>query len=166
MKNLDPAQAKKEFETSVRRFTQLMSDPGGLTTTILKGHLLIEEQLRDIIEAAVQDHRYVEKARLSFIQRLNIARAIAGHFNNSVVWEATVQLNAIRNRLAHKAEASLAPDLLSEFFSICESDTKFDAATQVESPEAKLNLCLIQIWTIFDALHDVVRVCRLHSPLP
>jgi hypothetical protein len=158
--------ATEEFEAGRLRFSRLLSASSDTLIIVLKGHLLIEEQLQAIIEAAVTSPRIVREARLTFSQRLKLAQAIAGHFSNTVVWEAAEALNSARNKWAHVAEPATSVILLQRFFQLCDNEPRFEAARSHSEEIVRLYEYISHIWIILDALHDVVRICREKMPLP
>jgi len=80
--------------------------PGAdLGMVLLKGHLLIEEQLQSFIDSIVANPKHLIEARLTFYQRLAIAKALHtdhDRFGYGWVWEAVQSLNVLRNQLVHK----------------------------------------------------------------
>ena len=87
------------------------------TLIVLKGHLLIEEQLISILESSLRYPKALDETRLTFAQRLSLVKALKYRDKNSWVWEAIAQLNAIRNDLAHKLEPARLNEKMEEFFS-------------------------------------------------
>jgi hypothetical protein len=69
---ITPELAREEFESGIRRFEKLLLDRTDSLLIVLKGHLLIEEQLQKIIEAAVRNPKLIRDARLTFSQRLKL----------------------------------------------------------------------------------------------
>ena len=68
---------------------------------VLKGHLVIEERITAAIEKFVWHPEYVERARLTFAHKMQLARAISMDQSESTMWELIDKLNAVRNKLAH-----------------------------------------------------------------
>ncbi len=70
---------------------------------LLKGHLLVEEQLNHLIEFKAETPRVLNKARFSFLQKVHLVEAL--YFNEltfpSWLSSAASQLNKCRNLLAH-----------------------------------------------------------------
>lgn len=80
--------------------------PGGTDhkLTVLKGHLICEEQLFFAITSAVKEPKYIEKANLRFSQLLEVAKAHYFVQKHSWAWGALHKLNSIRNSLSHHLE--------------------------------------------------------------
>ena len=159
-------QALADHEAGLKRFDRLIPLTSDVLTVILKGHLLIEEQLQSIIEAAVHSPELIREARLTFYQRLMLARSIMGHFNQSVAWDAMESLNAIRNRLVHQAEPAATEELLAPFLKLCDGEQRFASARQLPPGLPRVRSYIATIWVTVDTLHDVVRVIREKMPLP
>ena len=73
---------------------------------LLKGHLLIEEQLQALVEALVKDSRPLGDARLTFHQWLCMGKALAPGGSGDDLWKFVERLNKTRNKLAHNAEVA------------------------------------------------------------
>ncbi|QQX81574.1 hypothetical protein JK628_06855 [Shewanella sp. KX20019] len=75
--------------------------------TLLKGHLLIEEFLSDLIKVKLSDYNplglKVEK-RMMFNQKLNLCWALTRKELPDSIWIALKKLNSIRNDMAHEVE--------------------------------------------------------------
>jgi len=69
---------------------------------ILKGHLLVEDILREYCASEVKFPAELEKAKLTFTQVAQLVRAIQKYPPPQWVWGAIFKLNALRNKLAHK----------------------------------------------------------------
>jgi hypothetical protein len=83
---------------------------GDLTALVLKGHLLIEVQLRSVISAYVAFPEAVlaKDANFSFRALARIARAVSFRVGDEWVWECVTAINELRNELAHKLEPDVA----------------------------------------------------------
>jgi hypothetical protein len=96
-------------QSDVERFQEKIGlRPGAdIQMILLKAHLLIEEGLQSFIDGAVRDATLLTKARFTFAQRLILAEALHSDpncFRYGWVWEATRDLNALRNQMAHNLE--------------------------------------------------------------
>ena len=89
------------------RFRRLM--PGNdLTLIILKGHLLVEEQMDKFIEASLGDAgEAFSTLKLSFSRKLEFARQLHRPKEPfASVWNEVKELNDLRNKIAHNPEIS------------------------------------------------------------
>ncbi len=90
---------------TLRRLIEHLPQGDDLTLIVLKGHLLIEERLLDLVRAKLEaDDPALKEARLRFSQLLPLARAASGRDQYPWFWEALEKLNALRNDLAHHLE--------------------------------------------------------------
>jgi hypothetical protein len=81
---------------------------------ILKGHLLIEEQLNTLVENLARDPKSIRKARLRFGQLARVAQGLTYEKNTTWLWSAIDELNTLRNRLAHRTEPGDIKDLATK----------------------------------------------------
>ncbi len=79
---------------------------------LLKGHLLIEEQLNSLIECYLEKPENIEKVRLTFAQKVRLLACMDAHFAGEKVF---LDLNKIRNKLAHNADFQTVHDDLREW---------------------------------------------------
>jgi hypothetical protein len=73
---------------------------------VLRGHLLIEERLTRITERFVFHAEHMEAARLSFAQRVSVARSMSLSEHESETWDLILAINALRNDFAHGLTSS------------------------------------------------------------
>lgn len=161
-----PHEHLAEFEAGVERFDRLIPKNADELTVVLKGHLLVEEQLRMIIRSLVANPQYIDKARLTFVNALFLARAVAGHFNNGLCWVAAEKLNALRNQLAHQAEPSTTKELFAPFFDVCESESAWFNIHDMPRDTFKLRNYIAYMWITFDVLKSVVQISVQTVPSP
>lgn len=97
-----------------------------LTLIVLKGHLLVEEQINGLIGDNVIDERPLAKARLSFAQRIALVRALVPRSRiSSLKLDAAEKLNSLRNELAHNLSSEKTEKKVIRFLEIIEdSDVK------------------------------------------
>lgn len=86
------------------RISRLLPRGHDPTLVLLKGHLLIEEQLIAYIATYCRKPKLLEDVRLTFAQKLRLARSLSGDLTDQFC--PLDKLNAIRNRMAHHAEIS------------------------------------------------------------
>ena len=94
---------------STRFLKNITAEPGDPTFSILKAHLLIEDLIRTFLENKAKNPASIKKAKLSFAQALQVARAFCEDVSQDHwIWKAMTDLNRLRNDLAH----NLDPDEL------------------------------------------------------
>jgi len=95
-----------------------MRKTSDLTLIILKGHLLIEEQLNDFFDRCAMYPRVLDDARLSFAQKLRVVRAFCAVPNDSIGWLLADKLNKLRNKISHHVEVPDLAALVDAFVAI------------------------------------------------
>ena len=118
------------------RMLRLMPMTDDLTLIILKGHLLIEEQLNDFFDRCAMYPRILDGARLSFAQKLRVVRAFCVSPNDSVSWLLADELNRLRNKISHKVEVLDLDALVDAFVAI----PKFSIIPGLSEPTRALRL--------------------------
>jgi len=67
----------------------------------LKAHLKIESLLDDIIDMFVFNSEFIFKARLTFSQKIKLARSISLDNSKDAIWDIIILINKIRNDAVH-----------------------------------------------------------------
>lgn len=120
-----------------------------LDLIILKGHLLIEEQLRHIIDERVKNPKALRKADLDCHECICLVEAFFPTDFEPWLWPALRKLNKIRNNIAHKVEWPGVNDSLREFvrsFPVGSLDLLSDDQTRFE----------FTLWSLFEAVSALV----------
>lgn len=94
-----------ELTKVIERFQAEMAHVDEVVHVLLKGHLLIEEALTRILEQHVFHREHLSEARLSFNQRMFLARSLCLRKNNNGEWELIAAINSLRNELAHQLKS-------------------------------------------------------------
>jgi hypothetical protein len=90
------------LEKYFERFMEHMHQVDDVAVTILKGHLLIEEIIDNILEMIFFHAEELPGARLTFIQKVALARAYALRKNKDQEWNLVLAINELRNGTAHE----------------------------------------------------------------
>jgi hypothetical protein len=117
MKDL-PLSSKNAFERHVKHF------PSGsdLELQVLKGHLLIENILRELVDTGLRSPEAIRGARLTFHQVACLARGLTQHAEiEPWNWTVVGKLNSVRNELAHQLEQSQLIAKVAELISFAKS---------------------------------------------
>jgi hypothetical protein len=101
--NVDDMTTEGEM-ASLLRFLKLFPKTRELEITILKGHLLIEENLRELIDMKLPSPQALEDARLTTHQVICLAEAFFGPQADRWFWDILHRLNKLRNDIAHKVQ--------------------------------------------------------------
>jgi hypothetical protein len=97
-----------------RVFKHLLPQIDETAVVILKGHLIVEELLFDLLARRVfQDRAALSAAGLSFAKKLQLCRAWAPQPQIATFWELLVAINVLRNDLAHALDTPRRKQALS-----------------------------------------------------
>lgn len=99
------------------RFRERFWENNPYALSLLKGHLLVEEVLEEIIVSGCNDPSAVYEARLNFYSKTKIAQAIAGI--SSPAWHCSEKLNSARNELAHGRDAKVLEEKIDALIRAC-----------------------------------------------
>ena len=100
------------------RIHKYMPRSQDLTLITLKGHLLVEELLDDIIESHCNNKSILKSIEIGFFVKLKLAAALSGRDDLSHGWSMCERLNALRNSLVHKLDHPIAKKRLDEFLDL------------------------------------------------
>ena len=137
---------EQELEDDAQRFVRLMPE-GDLTLVVLKGHLLIEEQLYVLLERRVAAPNKLRGLRLRFPQLVELAQALYGGDDLERIGRVCFALNTLRNDLAHRLESA---ELQAKIMGL-ERTFEDACGTQVTSgpTDARLTRILGFLWLYF-----------------
>lgn len=100
----------------LERVARHLLDTDDITLIALKGHLLIEELLDEIIWAYCKAPETLQDVEIRFPAKIKLVLALTGTHELSRVWGLCEKLNSLRNSLAHKIEHPSAQKKLYAFF--------------------------------------------------
>jgi hypothetical protein len=75
-----------------------------ITLIVLKGHLLIEEEMFLLVRSCAVRPKALNEIRLTFHQLAGLAEALSKRRDTDWIWQAIRRLNTLRNALAHQLE--------------------------------------------------------------
>ena len=108
-----------DMNATFERFREHLPVGGHLTLMILKGHLLVEEQVIILIENRIAKFRSLKDADLTTHQKICLAEAlIEEHCPNGEdawLWPAIKKLNMLRNDIAHNLAKAGVEDRVVDF---------------------------------------------------
>lgn len=94
---------------------------------LLKGHLVLEEKLAAIIGKFVFHGEVLENARLTFAQKMSVARSLSLDEHNNTVWGLIEKLNKLRNILAHSLGGASRQDAMNALKSAYSAEHNLEA---------------------------------------
>jgi hypothetical protein len=131
-----------------KRFQRLLPHGQGHDLVIMKGHLLLEEQLRQLIDERVKNPQALKKPRIDYTYCISLAQAFFPDGHDPALWESLKKLNELRNALAHQMEPKNVEMKMSEITSRLQRGEQFDA-----DPDLNFEFTL---WSLFTAVADLV----------
>ena len=139
-----PKHSDNPLWNRINRLLPRTQDP---TLVLLKGHLLIEEQLFAIIAKHCRDASTLEEARLTFVQKLRVAQALSNSLSGQgfPLIQSLKKLNSIRNRMAHHAEIPDLDSRIDEYLRSWDPSGFVTPTTQRERTRYLRNTLIIHI---------------------
>lgn len=131
---------KKRQVQAFQRFLEQLPHGGDRELVILKGHLLIEEQVRLILSQNVCNQSALVQANLNCHQAICLAEALISKGENENFWSSVKKLNKLRNSIAHNIFQIGFHDMVDDFV------YSFPAPWEGESIEQSFEL---SIWSLF-----------------
>ena len=117
------------------------------TLIVLKGHLLIEDLMREYCASKVDKSSELEKAKLTFPQVSYLTRSLQKYEAPSWVWGAVSKLNGLRNGLAHNLTPRNYESKRDEFTEFVRSENKGDLFEQFPRDFERLGVAIFMIYT-------------------
>jgi hypothetical protein len=107
------------------RFAAHLPDSDDLSLITLKGHLLIEEILDDIIAFHCRKASVLAETNIPFFLKTRLAHALVGDDSLPMpIWPMIDALRVLRNELAHKLESAKLERAVSKFISLTYGSTE------------------------------------------
>lgn len=113
-----PLTIDAEAEIRIERVRKHLPSGSDLTLIALKGHLLAEEALDDLVRFYCQQPEHLENVEIRFLVKAKIARALSGHIVWTGLWPLIDALNSVRNDLAHNLESPKLRDRVVRFLNL------------------------------------------------
>lgn len=149
-------QTQVELAKQSIRFMKLMPPDAEMELTLLKGHLLVEELLTEILLLTIDMDNPVGieiKPRMMFDQKLRLCWAKNSEEQSFLFWQALKQLNSIRNEMAHAVEPKGITEKIKNFTDLVLPNSGFGR----ESYEGRELLCSVSwLYIVLSAwLHKI-----------
>ncbi|MFV0543422.1 MAG: hypothetical protein ACK5L8_07025 [Marinicella pacifica] len=116
---------EKNLKDLKRLIKHLPLNSKSKTLLILKGHLIIEDLLRQYLDSRFQSPKELNKCRLSFSQLLYLVKSFFKPKPNEWFWKAAIDFNSIRNDLSHQLEPDNVNSKINDFVNKVYSCTDF-----------------------------------------
>jgi hypothetical protein len=96
------------------QFAEQMGSVDELALVLLKGHLIIEGALDNILSLIFFHPEYLDDSRLRFASKVHIARAYCYREPKSTMWTMVLAINSLRNEIAHKLKSAKRDKKMAE----------------------------------------------------
>lgn len=148
--NLDPS----DFEIDERLAP--LRKVGDLVSLVLTAHLITEAQIVRLLEARCRSPESLEKARLTFKQRLSVLQALAPIDEQTA--EAVEALNRIRNHLLHNLKRRPYAELMHEFSSLVANRLPMELKQKASDEVALFIQCVVYTIGVLEGFRVVDRI--------
>ncbi len=110
---------KSEIQSRIlKKFIDETTELNDVDLIFLKGHLLIEEVLTIIIENYVWHSKFLQLSKLTFYQKIQIARSISLDESENDMWKLIEAINTYRNKLAHSLDETIHQKRINSIFDL------------------------------------------------
>ncbi|MEM5563846.1 hypothetical protein WNY78_01960 [Psychroserpens sp. AS72] len=139
---------KSKFEINKEKLLGLFEELDESSIIVIKGHLLVEESLNNIIENFVHHSGIIQKARLSFSQKILIAKSMSLTEQNHSIWNVINKLNTLRNDFAHRLTSETRQHKIDDLIKLLKieveslDDEKLDLSDQNTALNYVISLCI------------------------
>lgn len=115
---------KKRLKEKQQELSKIFGNIDKESLVVIKGHLLIEESLNYIIENFVHHSEFMNKAKLSFYQKINVARSMSLSEQDNTMWILIEKINTLRNDFSHRLESEKRDEKINLIISLYNSEMK------------------------------------------
>lgn len=119
---------------------------------VLKGHLLIEELLVELIKEKLKYAEAFKEKGYGFIQKTRLAEALYRSESNEWYWKAIKTLNTIRNNLVHILDSDTLHKKLLNFVNYIETNSKEPYPRDLVKNYGKTSLAITVLFARLSAL--------------
>jgi hypothetical protein len=107
---------ERDRKARQKRFLDKFWEDSPHALDLLKGHLLIEEVLEEVIASACRLPATMYEAKMNFFNKVKLAQAICGEAIPA--WRCAEKLNVTRNELAHGRNDSVLLEKIDSFIAV------------------------------------------------
>lgn len=97
---------KEALVNTIEKFKSQLIGLVEIDLIILRGHLLLEEVLYNIISKFVFHPAFIKKSDINFSQKVSIARSMSLDESDNSIWGLILAINTLRNKIAHELPTS------------------------------------------------------------
>jgi hypothetical protein len=142
---------REEFATITNKFQKYVLEEESILSTVLKGQLLIENEIEFMLNHLLKDSSTINIERMYLPQKIDLLIAIGALTKEEGL--PYKKLNSIRRKFAHKVDYKLnMVDLLSVRESLSEKHLQFHENSELEDELAIISELKLLILTLFSLL--------------
>jgi hypothetical protein len=133
----------KSENGTLERYAKLLQKEMGendpLQQVVLKGHLVIEAALDNIIATVFFHPEYIFRARIGFAQKVALARAYGLRKSDNSMWTLILSVNETRNEVAHNLAGEKRYNKLGQLRRIFMSEVTDEMRARFEKDGIKVD---------------------------
>jgi hypothetical protein len=116
-----------DYFDNLRKFYDVLPTDGDLTLLVLKGHLLIEQQVRSYVYNHFPNQKVLKEVFKDTHSLINAGKAYADPDCQDTIawWECFIKLNRIRNFMAHRLDLTGLEHKIEDFLKVSERFISF-----------------------------------------
>lgn len=143
----------------------IVKDP---TLVILRGHLLLEELLDEVLRTWLKDPSVLPDTRLTFHQKMKLSQGIISGGRNGFTWKPVDLLNQIRNRISHRLSPHDLELKIDEFLKCVYPEDYSEISSDIYSKSKAMRKAIIFHCSYLSGMIDILKLLRDKQiqPLP
>jgi len=112
-------------EDLFQKFRKHFPNTKNIVLLILKGHLIIEEEMNELISLASLNSKKLERAKLTYFQKICLLTALYPTRLHDTFYSIEL-LNELRNKIAHNLDHKETNFLIERFLKTLEDQERLD----------------------------------------
>ena len=132
----------EDQEEGFQKFLEHFPANADITLMVLKGHLLAEEEINEILNFFSHNTKELEKTDLTFFQKICLLRALLPSKMHKTFYAAEM-LNRLRNKIAHNLKPKGLEDSIKNF--LLSIDKSYKKTMSSEATKTHLGKCLARL---------------------
>jgi hypothetical protein len=101
MRGRTMVEAPAHLDKYSKLFEERLATVDQLQAIVLNGHLIVERAIDNIIALMLFHPEHIQKTRLEFSQKVQLARGYALRKNTNGIWALILTIGEVRNEVAH-----------------------------------------------------------------
>lgn len=146
-----PQHLRQGFEKLMR----VLTEPDPYLDLVLRGHLLVEELLDNLIAAYMMRPDALANARLSFAQKTSLAQGLTPTASAAQIWSTVAALNRLRNQLAHGGDREGRDKALDGFLKAAQQDMNDPKLHEAFRQAEPVRQCSLALSSVLGALSSI-----------